>query len=384
MALAMHQAHMAPEVIGEAVLRENREQCDPPKTEREVIELVNRVLEYHVPPTVTVGANPDGLDEKLQTVEQALANTPKELEWLVENLFPTQSILAIAAMIKTGKTTFILDIVRQLLTGDPWCELPTKKSAVIYLTEQSPMSFNTELQLAGIKGGAMKVLYHLEATRFGWLSIAQKVVEWGQRFEAGLVVVDTLPRWADLTGEGESQAGSARIISALEPVLATGCSLALVFHSGKDGDSRSIENAIRGSSAWGGAVDQIYRLRRPQGNQRDNCRVLESSGRYNHVIAEKLGLRFVDDRYEITSRKEVEKVASGAINRSLDALPKNPENAILFSELLEKSGAGTGTVHRAIKSRSDIVQRILSTPTFFPSEALKSLLSLERMNLSPP
>lgn len=87
MALAMHQAHMAPEVIGEAVLRENREHCDPPKTEREVIELVNRVLEYHVPPTVTVGANPDGLDEKLQTVEQALANTPKELEWLVENLF---------------------------------------------------------------------------------------------------------------------------------------------------------------------------------------------------------------------------------------------------------------------------------------------------------
>ena len=154
MALAMHQAHMAPEVIGEAVLRENRENCDPPKTEREVIELVNRVLEYHVPPTVTVGANPDGLDEKLQTVEQALANTPKELEWLVENLFPAQSILAIAAMIKTGKTTFILDIVRQLLTGDPWCELPTKKSAVIYLTEQSPMSFNTELQLAGIKGGA--------------------------------------------------------------------------------------------------------------------------------------------------------------------------------------------------------------------------------------
>lgn len=257
-------------------------------------------------------------------------------------------------MIKTGKTTFILDIVRQLLTGDPWCELPTKKSAVIYLTEQSPMSFNTELQLAGIKGGAMKVLYHLEATRFGWLSIAQKVVEWGQRFEAGLVVVDTLPRWADLAGEGENQAGSAKIISALEPVLATGCSLALVFHSGKDGDNRSIENAIRGSSAWGGAVDQIYRLRRPQGNQRDNCRVLESSGRYNHVIAEKLGLRFVDDRYEITSRKEVEKVASGAINRILDALPRNPENADTLSELLEKSEVGRGTVQRAIKNRKDV------------------------------
>src|SRR5438093_2613987 len=318
MALAMHQAHMTPEVILDGALRMNREHFDPPLPEHEVASLVDRVIKYSAPPRVVIGGSPDSLDEKLVSVDQALAAAHPEPDWLVDHLFPSASILAIVAMIKTGKTTFLLDVIRHLLNGEPWCGLHTKRTAVIYLTEQSPVSFNTELQLAGIgAGAAMRILYRPEVIKFGWLSVAKRVIEWVARFECGLVVVDTLTRWADLVGEGESHAGSVKIINCLESVLATGCSLALVYHSGKDGDNRVVENAIRGSSAWGGAADQIYRLRRPHGNQRDNCRILESSGRYNHLIAEKLGLRFVDDRYEITSRKEVEKIATGAINQLL-------------------------------------------------------------------
>ena len=112
---------------------------------------------------------------------------------------------------------------------------------MIYLTEQSPVSFNTELQLAGIgAGAAMHILYRPEVIKFGWLSVAKRVIEWVARFECGLVVVDTLTRWADLVGEGESHAGSVKIINCLESVLATGCSLALVYHSGKDGDNRVV------------------------------------------------------------------------------------------------------------------------------------------------
>jgi Bifunctional DNA primase/polymerase, N-terminal/AAA domain len=354
-ALKMHQAHLPPEEILETLLRTNQKCCDPPHSERHVRELVDWVTKNgYSSPSVTVGLPQDALDDICVPLDTAITTKAPDVEWVIENLLPRGSICELVATVKCGKTTLLLDWIRAIIKGEPWCGLRTRKSRVLYLTEQSSFSFNEELRFSEVTTGDMDILYRPDAISFGWTKIAYKICQWTQQRDYGLVVVDTLTRWAQVAGDSENQSGSVKLLGLLEPVLANGCTLFPVFHSGKD-ERGAIEHSIRGSSAWAGAGDQIYRLRRPQGRQGERARILESTGRYNHLIPEKLGLRLNDDdKYEITTRGDIESVASGAVNRVLDELPTTPDTALEIAEIIKRAGASRRTVARTITRRTDI------------------------------
>jgi predicted ATP-dependent serine protease len=93
-----------------------------------------------------------------------------------------------------------------------------------------------------------------------------------QRKGIGLVVLDTLGH--HIAGELESENDSMGAIKALKPWLhlarQTNAAVLVIHHTGKGGAS------YRGSSGFGGIVDQILTLRNAGGNWRD----LESRGRY--------------------------------------------------------------------------------------------------------
>jgi hypothetical protein len=105
-----------------AVWQENIECCEPPKTEAEVRKLVKDIFSrYEAEAVPVIGARPEELDGKFVCIEDALANVQAEPDWIVEGLVPSGSQLALVAKIKQGKTTLVLDWVRQILLGEDWC-----------------------------------------------------------------------------------------------------------------------------------------------------------------------------------------------------------------------------------------------------------------------
>ena len=337
----------------------NRERCNPPLIGREVERIATSVARYPVEaipkltPTPAVGGD---LAQLFVPASVALSRSMPEIEWLIDGYLPASVNLALAAKIKMGKTTLVLDWIRHLVTGENWCGRPVCQTGVVYLTEQPAASFNEELRLAEIDSDRLLVLYRPEAMAFQWAAIAEEALRLAQEKQCRLIVVDTLTRWTGVAGEAENAASVVNVMAPFDGAPGVGITMLYVFHSGKT--AVEIVDAIRGSSALGGAVDQILRLRRPEGNQEESYRVLESIGRIQG-IPERVVLNFKHNRYLLSGTEEA--VARAAVDRTLAHLPATPEAALTLEDVIRLSESSRTTVRRALEQNTTVRKTGLGT-----------------------
>jgi hypothetical protein len=173
---------------------------------------------------------------------------------------------------------------------------PTRKTAVVYLTEQNTTSFRQATNGAGLLGrDDFVVLYFKDTGNFQWSSVARAAVEECKRRDAKLLVVDTLTQFAGIAGDGENNAGDA--LAAMRPLqqaAAEGISVLVTRHERKSGGT--VGDSGRGSSAYGGAVDIVLSLRRPEGNHKRNIRLLQALSRFDETPTDQL-IELTDDGY---------------------------------------------------------------------------------------
>src|SRR5262249_40038598 len=143
-------------------------------------------------------------ETKFVTVQDALTNCQPEPDWIIDGVIPSGSQLALVGKVKQGKTTVALDWARQIISGENWCGQRVQQGSILFLTEQPRNSFNTEIQIAGITSG-MAVLYRHEVTSFQWPQIAKAAIERARNENCRLIVIDTLTRWAGVTGDRENR-----------------------------------------------------------------------------------------------------------------------------------------------------------------------------------
>ncbi len=94
-----------------------------------------------------------------------------------------------------------------------------------------------------------------------------------------------LAQFAQLKGDAENDSGSA--LEAMEPLqeaAATGLGIIVVRHERKSGGE--VGDAGRGSSAFGGAVDVVVSLRRPEGKSRRTIRAIQALSRFSETPGE--------------------------------------------------------------------------------------------------
>ena len=219
-----------------------------------------------------------------RTAADIAANAPEETEYIAKPWLPAESLVEVSGKIKTaGKTTWVMAMCRKVLDGLPFMGQPTSKTPVVYLTEQNNASLMAALKRAGLLSREdFHVLAYKDAFGFSWPDIVKVAGQKCKETGARLLVVDTVPQWAGLQGTSENDSGAAlEALAPLQVVAGHGIGVLCIRHDGKA--DRAVGDSGRGSSAWGGGVDTIISIRRPEGTSSPTARVLHCIGRFNEL-----------------------------------------------------------------------------------------------------
>ena len=267
-------------------------------------------------PTISVGGSSAGSAPAGQSTEppeglrfyapaELATLTRFEPEWVCRpGLAALGAITEVDGKIKAaGKTTLVLHMVRAILDGAPFLGYPTRRSRVIYVTEQSRQTFTDALRRAGLdrRGDELLILFREDIGATPWTAVV------GATRRAGydVVVFDTIGKLAGI--REENSAGEwALAMSPLQDLAASDRAVFVARHDRKSGGD--VGDSGRGSSQASGDVDIILALRRPEGNQPASRRVIESLSRYTET-PEKIVVELTDAGYILLGTDEA--VAAG-------------------------------------------------------------------------
>jgi hypothetical protein len=155
------------------------------------------------------------------------------------------------------------------------------------------------------------------------------------RWKPGLVVIDTLFRFAGVEGDAENDAGTwMPILLLFDEVTKGGAALLILVHSIKHSET----GEYRGSSAIGGFVDAILQMKRPQEGER----VRRISGRGRLHFGKPFAVRLLDDEtFELL--------------RDVSVLDVEQLQAAILDYLRDHPGASGTTIRTALKKGKDAV-----------------------------
>ena len=105
------------------------------------------------------------------------------------------------------------------MDGADFLGVATRKGPVVYLTEQSSPTFREALRRANLlERDDFYVLFWADTRGVQWAAVVQAAVDKCKEVGAELLVVDTLPQFAGIAGDGENSAGAA--MEAMRPLHA--------------------------------------------------------------------------------------------------------------------------------------------------------------------
>jgi len=227
---------------------------------------------------------------------EVAASTADRPEWLVPGYIALQAITELDGKIKSsGKTTWATHLVAAVLDGANFMGQPTTKTRVTYVTEQTQGSFREALSRAGLigRGDELRLVFRREVGAMRWRDLIAAVVADAKRDGYGLLVIDTLGKLAGIVEENAAGEASAAMLP-LQDAAHDGLAVLVCRHERKGGGE--VGESGRGSSAISGDVDVILQLRRPEGNQPNTRRVIESLSRYDET-PEKVVVELTDEGY---------------------------------------------------------------------------------------
>jgi hypothetical protein len=274
---------------------------------------------------------------------------PNPTKWIVRPWVAAGAITEVDGKAKTsGKTTWLTHLARAVLDGQPFMGEPTTKSPVVFLTEQSMSTFRVAMARAGLLGrGDLRVLFWRDTLNNSWTEIVKAARDECRRVKAKLLIVDTLAQFAGIAGDSENSSGDAlKVMRPLQKAAHWG-KLAVVISRHERKSGGEVGDSGRGSSAFGGAVDVILSIRRPEGNTRRTLREILSRGRFDET-PEKLMVELTKRGYVARGSKSAVETreAKAAI---LTVTPTEQKNALTREELVEKAGVKPTTGRRVIE-----------------------------------
>jgi hypothetical protein len=232
------------------------------------------------------------------------------------------------------------------LTGRTFIDRATTQTSVVYLTEQSATSFRVALARAGLlERDDVALLFWRDTAGCAWPEVVEAAVAECARRDGGVLIVDTLPRFAGLKGDAENNAGDAdSAMAPLQRAAADGLAVVVVRHERKAGGD--VGDSGRGSSAFGGAVDIVLALKRGEGATRPGIRILHALSRFDETPAE-LVIEFGEGGY-VALGDQAAVAQSDARARLLADLPRSPAAALSMAEIEKRfEGLSASTIERA-------------------------------------
>lgn len=319
------------------------------------------LADYGVTPSASNGQAAGDAEVRYHTPLEIAAATSEHPDWLVRGYVALGACTEIDGKVKaSGKTTFVTHLIAAVLDGQPFLGQPTMRTKVVYLTEQTAASFREALGRAGLlgRGDECRIVLRGDVAGMAWTDLVARVVADARRDGYGLLVVDTFAKLSGLRDENDAGAG-AGAMSPLQDAAHAGMAVVLARHDRKG--AGEVGESGRGSSAISGDVDIILALRRPEGNQPSNRRVIESLSRFSET-PEKVVIELTTEGYVLLGESEA--VALADAIRFVSGLlgVENERNPFGWSveELLAEADGGIdrSAMRRALREleyRAEIV-----------------------------
>ena len=283
----------------------------------------------------------------IQTAAELADLVPERPDWRVTGLVAAGALTELDASVKAGKTTLVLHLLRASLSGTDFLGLATSYSPVLFLTEERPATIRAALERVRlIDHTDLHILFRHTTTQLSWPEIVDEATKYAQSLGVGVMVVDTLSRWAGMKGDSENDSGAAaEAVEPLEKPASQGLAVIVLRHDRKGGGE--LGESARGSTAFTGCADIVLALRRANTEGHPNRRTLLGIGRFDDVPAE-LTIELQDGEYVCLGDKaSVERDDAKA--RILDYLPSPEDEPCLRATLAEALKPISGsTLSRAL------------------------------------
>ena len=347
----MRSRGATPQAIEAALLEDNARRCNPPLQDAEVRNIAHSVSRY-APGNAEILSAHSKTDERAErklhfrTGKQIADETPTEVPWIVPPWVASGAITELDGKPKLGgKTTFATHMVHAALDESLFLGKPTTRTGAVYLSEQAPVSFRAAMDRASLLGRRdIAVLFWPDTIGIPWPSVANAAVEECRRRHAKLLVVDTLAQFAGLAGDSENNAGDAlKALRPLQQAADEGIAVVIVRHERKSGGA--VGDSGRGSSAFAGAVDIIMSVRRPEGNQPRNVRLIQTLSRFD--ATDDLLVELTDDGYHALGApgEAAKELAEAEV---LSAIPKSRKDAATIEDLVDAAGKKRAHLQRLL------------------------------------
>jgi hypothetical protein len=130
----------------------------------------------------------------------------------------------------------------------------------------------------------------------------------------------------------------------LQQVAAEGINLLVIRHERKSGGT--VGDSGRGSSAFGGTVDIVLSLRRPEGNHKRNVRLLQALSRFDETPTGML-IELTEEGYRSLGEPGDVVIEQERLN-IIDALPNEKKKALDIEALCDATDMSRAQLQRRL------------------------------------
>lgn len=268
------------------------------------------------------------------TAAELARREPQQTPWFVPGFVAPSVVVEIVGKLKaSGKTTFVAWLVLSLLLGLDFLGRRTRRTSVVWLTEERPTTFLETLKRAGLTEQAdLHILHWHDVKARTWPAVMKAATQHAIDVGAGVIVVDTVSQFAGLRGDAENNSGDAlAAVAPLQEAAAAGLAVIASRHERKGGGE--VGESGRGSSAFSGAVDIVVAIRRGEGQTKPTVRVLHTLSRFTET-PDTLVIDLTENGYVALGTEGTVAVLE-AERTLLDRLPGTEAAAVTLAELLD-------------------------------------------------
>lgn len=208
-------------------------------------------------------------------------------DFLIHKLIPSESVGMIHGASGGGKSFLVLDMAYHIANGMDWCGKKTKKADVFYLAGEG--IHGLKYRAIALQQRYNRSLRHMHGLAEGLnLNTAsgydktekaiQEVIDEG--YKPKVIFVDTLHRY--LSGDENSAQDAKTMIDACDALKTKfNTTVILVHHTGL---GEGAQARARGSSAWKGAMDFEYNVKKDADVLTFSCRKMKDAEEHFPIV----------------------------------------------------------------------------------------------------
>jgi AAA domain-containing protein len=232
-----------------------------------------------------------GLLPKMHTLVDLQQLPEMKLTWWLEGLLPDGFLIVLTSKGKTGKTTFIIQLVKAMIRGEEtFLGLRLERRKILLISEEDKRLYRSRF----VDTRESDLLTIMAKPFLGrpdpgeWKLFCHRLARVARALGFQFVVIDPMANL--IPGDENTSGGVLDFLSPLDALTEQGIGVLILHHPNKSGS-----DPFRGSSATRGKLDVGLEMKRPSGMPESRSRSIETTARHGIPCREEIIFELSED-----------------------------------------------------------------------------------------